>query len=372
MRTAAVILNWNTKEYLRRFLPGLVESCTGLGLDAAGRPLAGVMVADSASTDGSLEMLKEEFPGVRTIPLDDNYGFTGGYNRAIKAIAEAPDAPEYIVLINSDIDVDRNWLLPLVEWMDFHPDCGACGPKLHALLSEGGAYVRSDRFEYAGAAGGFIDRYGFPYCRGRVMKRTALDRGQYDSPADVLWVSGACLVTRTALWKELGGLDDRFFAHMEEIDYCWRLALKGYRINVVPQSTVWHLGGGTLPQDSPWKLQLNFRNNLLLLDNNLAATFVGRGLTREQAERKAARTIRFRKILDSGASLLYMLSGRKDYSDAVRKAHEEFAVMKRKAHQASTGSHKVAGYRNICIILQSALRKERVFDHLDSIYENRH
>ena len=253
MKTAVVILNWNTKGYLQQFLPGLIASTEGMDAE--------VIVADSASTDGSLEMLYHEFPTVRQIRLDRNYGFTGGYNRALAQV-EA----DYYVLINSDIEVPQDWLKPLVAWMDSHPKCGACGPK---LLS----WHDRTRFEYAGAAGGLLDRYGYPFCRGRVMKKVERDEGQYDTPADVFWVSGACLMVRSRLWKKLGGLDDRFFAHMEEIDLCWRLQLAGYRVTVVPASYVYHIGGGTLPNDSPAKLRFNYRNNLLLLENNLAKTF---------------------------------------------------------------------------------------------------
>ena len=241
----------------KHLLPGLIASTEGMDAE--------VIVADSASTDGSLEMLFHEFPAVRQIRLDRNYGFTGGYNRALAQV-EA----DYFVLINSDIEVPEDWLKPLVAWMDTHPKCGACGPK---LLS----WHDRTRFEYAGAAGGLLDRYGYPFCRGRVMKKLEKDEGQYDTPADVFWVSGACLMVRSRLWKKLGGLDDRFFAHMEEIDLCWRLQLAGYRVTVVPESYVYHIGGGTLPNDSPAKLRFNYRNNLLLLENNLDAPGRRRG-----------------------------------------------------------------------------------------------
>ena len=203
MKTSVVILNYNTRDYLRQFLPGLIGSCKELD--------AQVVVTDNASTDGSVAMMQAEFPQVPLIVLDRNYGFTGGYNRALEGI-EA----EYYVLINSDIEVPSGWLKPLVAWMDSHPSCGACGPK---LLS----YAQRDTFEYAGAAGGLVDRYGYPFCRGRVMQRIEKDNGQYDSPAEVLWASGACLMVRSGVWKALGGLDERFFAHMEEIDLCWRM-----------------------------------------------------------------------------------------------------------------------------------------------------
>jgi GT2 family glycosyltransferase len=179
MKTSVVILNYNTRDYLRQFLPGLIESCKELD--------AQVVVADNASTDGSAAMMQAEFPQVPLIVLDRNYGFTGGYNRALEGI-EA----EYYVLINSDIEVPSGWLKPLVAWMDSHPSCGACGPK---LLS----YAQRDTFEYAGAAGGLVDRYGYPFCRGRVMQRIEKDNGQYDSPAEVLWASGACLMVRSGV-----------------------------------------------------------------------------------------------------------------------------------------------------------------------------
>lgn len=183
-------------------------------------------------------MLATAFPEVRRIPLDENYGFTGGYNRALRKI----DA-EYYVLLNSDIEVTDGWLRPLIDVMDNNPDIGACAPKLHSWYDR-------DNFEYAGAAGGYIDSLGFPFCRGRIMKMVEKDSGQYDKQSDVLWATGACLMVRSSLFHKLGGLDDRFFAHMEEIDLCWRMQLEGYRIHIVPESVVYHLGGGTLPQNS--------------------------------------------------------------------------------------------------------------------------
>ncbi len=256
MRTAVVILNWNTKEYLERFLPGLLASATD-GTE--------IMVADSASTDGSMEMLSEKFPTVRQIRMDKNYGFTGGYNRAFNAVCELPDAGdlEYFVLINSDIEVPQDWLKPLTDWMDSHPDCAACAPKLHS-------WYEKDFFEYAGAAGGMLDRFGYPFCRGRVLKRVEKDNGQYDSPAKVFWATGACLMVRKTEYSKMGGLDDRFFAHMEEIDLCWRLRIMGKDGYCVPDSVAYHVGGGTLPKGNPMKTYLNFRNNLTMLYKNLA------------------------------------------------------------------------------------------------------
>ena len=365
-RTAVVILNWNTAEYLRAFLPGLIASCEGI---------ADVVVADSASTDASRDVLREEFPSVKTILLDKNYGFTGGYNRALAEL----DGYEYFVLLNSDIDVPEGWLQPLVEWMDGHPDCGVCGPKLHGLLRSNAAsqdashpaeangapsgYIRTDRFEYAGAAGGKLDCWGFPYCRGRIMGRTAEDHGQYDTPADVMWITGACLLIRTSLWKELGGLDDRFFAHCEEIDLCWRAWLSGWKVTVVPQSVVWHLGGGTLPQNSPWKLKLNFRNNLLMLSNNLASTYLSQGFSQQQAARKAARLLRTRRFIDNLAKIAYICSGYFDYAAAVRQAHKEYKELSLQApekHYDSDGGVQALGKSSI--IIASFLKGKHIFD----------
>ncbi|MEE3375602.1 MAG: glycosyltransferase family 2 protein [Candidatus Cryptobacteroides sp.] len=309
MKTSVVILNYNTRDYLRQFLPGLIKSCKELD--------AQVVVADNASTDGSVAMMQAEFPQVPLIVLDRNYGFTGGYNRALEGI----DA-EYFVLINSDIEVPSGWLKPLVAWMDSHPSCGACGPK---LLS----YAQRDSFEYAGAAGGLVDRYGYPFCRGRVMQRIEKDNGQYDSPAEVLWASGACLMVRSGVWKALGGLDERFFAHMEEIDLCWRMQLRGWKVNIVPESFVYHIGGGTLPNESPFKLRLNFRNNLLLLENNLPATFVANGLPEARARRKTRRRIFVRMCLDGLSALVYLVTRRWVFYQAVVQAHKEYRQLRK-------------------------------------------
>ncbi len=349
MKTAVVILNWNTERYLRAFLPGLVASCP---------PDAEVIVADSGSDDGSLEFLAREFPSLRTIPLGANFGFTGGYNRALAQV-EA----DYFLLINSDIQVASGWLEPLVAYMDAHPECGVCGPKLHALVQRAdGGYERLNRFEYAGAAGGRMDRLCYPFCRGRVLRKTEEDEGQYDAPADLLWVSGACLLTRASLWRELGGLDDRFFAHMEEIDYCWRAQLRGWKVAVVPESTVWHLGGGTLVPKSPWKLELNHRNNLLLLENNLPAT-VGRGA--------AGLRIFVRLLLDWGSAFVYLLSGRPADFRAVVRAHKGYRRLRRETPACCSGRADVKGYYNILIILQSLFHGGGIFRYLRR-YEDSH
>ena len=325
MRIAVVILNWNTEGFLRKFLPGLVRSVeTVHGAE--------VVVADNASTDGSVQVVRELFPDVEILVFERNLGFTGGYNEAFRLLEQSHPEMEYFLLINSDIEVGQAWLEPLVEWMDGHPDCGACAPKLHS-------YQQRDMFEYAGAAGGFIDKYGYPFCRGRVLKTLERDMGQYDSPAEVFWATGACLMVRSELWKRLGGLDSRFFAHMEEIDLCWRMKLEGYSVNVVPSSMVWHVGGGTLPASSPMKLFLNYRNNLLMLSNNLSKHYAveeyreGRGAVQaaQRGIRRARRRIFERMVLDGMSAIVYLLTFKWSYFKAVIRAHNEYRRLKSQA-----------------------------------------
>ena len=361
MKTAVVILNWNTEGFLKKFLPGLLQSVRNV-------EGAEVIVADNASTDGSMTVMKELFPEVRTISFKKNFGFTGGYNKAFEQIDS-----EYFVLINSDIEVTDGWLPPLIEWMDSHPECGACAPKLHS-------WQEKDRFEYAGAAGGYIDRFGYPFCRGRVLKRLETDNGQYDAPQDVFWATGACLMVRSSLYRKLGGLDDRFFAHMEEIDLCWRMQLEGYKVTVIPGSIVYHLGGGTLPASSPFKLFLNYRNNLLMLDNNLARTLALQafrsGMSAEKAairgHRMACRRIRVRKCLDLLSATVYLATLKIQDFKAVIKAHREYRKLR-----TSTDSRRVRQYlenfgtkssvRGIYkkwIILSSLLKGDKIFSSI--------
>lgn len=243
-KIAIVILNWNGAAMMRRYLPTVVKfSCDE----------AALYVADNASTDDSLQLLEADFPGCNVIKLDKNWGFADGYNKALARI-EA----EYYLLLNSDIDVTRHWLTPLVEFMDAHPEAAACQPKLLSLNDRGS-------FEYAGACGGFIDKYGYPFCRGRIFDTLERDNGQYDSRQEIFWATGAALMVRSADYWRAGGLDGRFFAHNEEIDLCWRLRLLGRKIYCIPESVVYHLGGGTLPKGNPMKTFLNFRNNLAML-----------------------------------------------------------------------------------------------------------
>lgn len=250
-KVAIVILNWNGAKMMRRFLPSVIEHSADV---------ADIVVADNASTDDSLQLLASEFPTVRRIVLDRNYGFAGGYNRALWQV-ESP----YYMLLNSDVEVTAGWMDTLLAFMDSHPDVAACQPKLRAEHSR-------HKFEYAGASGGYIDRYGYPFCRGRVFDTVEQDDGQYDDPCEVMWATGAALMIRRDDYWRVGGLDARFFAHNEEIDLCWRLCNIGRKIYCVPQSVVYHVGGGTLPKGNPMKTYLNFRNNLTMLYKNLPDT----------------------------------------------------------------------------------------------------
>ena len=243
-KLAIVILNWNGAKMLRQYLPSVLEYS---------RDEAIVYVADNASTDESITLLKEQFPEVKLILLEKNWGFAEGYNKALQQV----DA-EYYLLLNSDIEVTEGWLTPMLAFMDAHAEVAACQPKLLSI------YQR-DSFEYAGACGGYLDRYGYPFCRGRIFDVVEKDQGQYDEPAKIHWATGAALLVRARIYKEVGGLDGRFFAHQEEIEMCWRMRIHGYQLYCLPESKVYHVGGGTLPKSNPMKTYLNFRNNLTML-----------------------------------------------------------------------------------------------------------
>ena len=288
-RTAVVILNWNGRAMLEAFLPSVVAGSEG----------ARVVVADNASTDDSLAFVRREYPNVEIIELAENYGFAEGYNRALAQV----DA-EFFVLLNSDVEVSAHWLEPLEAYLDAHPDVAAVQPKLLA-------HSEKDRFEYAGACGGFVDWLGYPFCRGRVMSTLEKDAGQYETAQDVLWASGAALMIRRSDWQNAGGLDGRFFAHCEEIDLCWRLRSRGRRVVCVPSSKVWHVGGGTLAAGHPRKTFLNFRNNLLMLYKNLP-------------ERELKRALRLRWWLDRVAALKFLLTDGAAHAKAVMEARREF------------------------------------------------
>ncbi len=336
-KVAVVILNWNGEKMLQTYLPSVISNTD--------HNIADIIVADNGSDDNSLAMLKKEFPSVKVIALDKNYGFAEGYNRAL-----AKCKAEYFVLLNSDIEVTPGWLEPLIYEMDKSSDIAAAQPKIKALLDK-------ERFEYAGAAGGYLDKYGFPFCRGRVIATNEIDNGQYDTSASVMWATGACLVVRSYIFNKVGRLDARFFAHMEEIDLCWRMKNQGYKIMSYPQSTVYHLGGGTLSTDSPRKLFLNYRNNLLLLYKNLP-------------RKKLKRIMVTRWIIDIMSAFVFILQGKPKSAIQVPKAHISFQRMRpsyksvrRKLEAQRTINHHEEVYSG-SIIWQYFVKRNKHFNHL--------
>ncbi len=293
---AVIILNWNGERLLKEYLPSVVEY--------SDNKISDIIVVDNGSTDGSIAMLEKNFPTVGVMRFDRNYGFAAGYN---KALAEVDN--KYVVLLNSDVAVTPGWDVELLAYMEQHPQTAACQPK---ILS----YNRPEYFEYAGACGGFLDKNGYPYCRGRIFGTCEEDSGQYDVSVDLAWASGAALMVRREVYLSCGGLDPDFFAHMEEIDLCWRMRLEGYSVSVVPSSAVYHLGGGSLPAENPYKTYLNFRNNLLMLHKNLP----------EPDRRK----ILFRRrLLDTIAWMKYMATFSWKNAAAIFRAHRDFAVMRK-------------------------------------------
>jgi len=294
MSVAIVILNWNGENYLQKFLPILIDNSLIPGVE--------IIVADNASTDTSLSLLKDKFPTIRTIVFDKNYGFAGGYNKALAEV-EA----DYFVLLNSDVEVTPGWLNPMLAYMDGHEKVAACQPK---ILS----YANRSKFEHAGAAGGYIDRFGFPFCRGRILGLAEEDKGQYNTITDIFWATGACLMIRSNLFWKAGGLDDEFFAHMEEIDLCWRLKSRGYRIVCIPESSVFHVGGGALNYESPHKTYLNFRNNLLMLYKNLPP-------------RLLEKTMYWRFVFDYAAAFQLFITGKPKNAISVFKARRDYKNM---------------------------------------------
>lgn len=293
--TAVVILNWNGAEMMRRFLPEVVRTTPA--------KVADVIVVDNGSSDDSLKVLAEEFPSVKVIAFDINYGFAEGYNRALAMLEH-----EFVVLLNSDVATTDGWLDALQNEMRTNADIAACQPKILSVEAP-------EKFEYAGACGGFIDRHGYPYCRGRIFGHVETDKGQYDTPIDVAWASGAAFMVRRKVYLEVGGLDSAFFAHMEEIDLCWRMRLNGWRLRAIPTSAVYHLGGGSLPVGNPRKTYLNFRNNLLMLYKNLP----------HKGRRKA---LIVRRLLDTIAWGKSVATFHWGDAKAILKAHRDFRRMK--------------------------------------------
>ncbi len=336
-KLAIVILNWNGEQMLRTYLPTVMRYS---------REEAVVYVADNASTDGSLAFLRRDYPQCRLIELEKNWGFAEGYNLALKKI----DA-EYYLLLNSDIEVTHHWLTPMIEYMDTHAEVAACQPKLLSIYDR-------DRFEYAGASGGFLDRFGYPFCRGRIFDTVEADNGQYDDAAEILWATGAALMIRSKDYWEAGGLDARFFAHNEEIDLCWRLRIRGRRIMCLPESYVYHVGGGTLPKSNPMKTFLNFRNNLTMLYKCLP-------------EEELASVMRWRWVLDYMAAW-EMLILKRNIGDfkAIYRARRAFQRWKkdfeadRKAIQSSRKAEKIPEQRMFSLLWQYYVKGRKTFAQL--------
>lgn len=295
MKTSVVILNWNGRKLLEQFLPTVLQHTLNDETE--------VVVADNGSSDDSLDFLKANFPQVPVIILDKNYGFAEGYNRALQQVQS-----EYVVLLNSDVETTENWLSTMIRYIDEHPEISALQPKILAQ-------TRKTHFEYAGACGGFIDRFGYPFCRGRILENVEEDLGQYDSVIPVFWATGACLCIRRKDYFEAGGLDARFFAHMEEIDLCWRLNARGKRVECLPQSVVYHVGAASLAKENPRKTYLNFRNNLLMLYKNSRL-------------RSLIFVFTLRLILDALAFLHLILRGKFENAKSVIEAHKDFFKMR--------------------------------------------
>jgi len=291
LKTAVVILNWNGREFLSRFLPEAVKNT--VSGDTA------VIVADNGSDDDSVEWMSVNHPEIRIIRLEKNYGYAGGYNRALRQI-EA----EYFILLNSDVNVEPGWADKLTTYMDMHPNVGASQPKIRS-------FNNPSAFEYAGAAGGYIDKFGYPFCRGRIFETVEDDRGQYDDTREIFWASGSCMAVRASAFDQCDGFDDSFFVHMEEIDLCWRMQNAGFIICYVPHAVVWHVGGGTLGYGSPEKIYYNFRNSLIMMAKNLPA-------------RHLRRTILTRLLLDGLAAVVLLFREGRAAAAAVVRAHDHF------------------------------------------------
>ncbi|MEI6348381.1 MAG: glycosyltransferase family 2 protein [Bacteroidota bacterium] len=324
-KIAVVILNWNGKKFLEQFLPQVVEYST---------PFAHVVVADNASSDDSIAFLKLKFPEVQIIQNATNGGFSKGYNDALKLI----DA-EYYCLLNSDIEVTPNWIQPIIELMDSDSNIAVCQPKLRS-------WHEPEKFEYAGAAGGFIDKYGYPFCRGRMFMDIEDDENQYDDNREVFWATGACMFVRAELYHKYGGLDEDFFAHMEEIDFCWRMKNVGYKVMYCAQSTVFHVGGGTLPKKSSKKTYLNFRNNILLLYKNLP-------------KKKLLPVFFVRLILDIIAAIRFLFDSGSADAWAVVRAHANFYGSLR----YNLLKRNKLPHRHVSMILNKNLVLEYFFKH---------
>ncbi|MDF2449807.1 MAG: putative glycosyltransferase [Bacteroidota bacterium] len=324
-KVAVVILNWNGRVFLEKFLPSVIEHSSG----------AQIIVADNQSSDDSIIFLNEHYPQVRVIINPSNDGFSKGYNLALKQVQAS-----YYVLLNSDVEVTENWIQPILELMRSDDSIGACQPK---ILD----YNHKSLFEYAGASGGFIDKYGYPFCRGRIFNVLESDKGQYDFTTEVFWATGACMFVRAEAFWKVNGFDDDYFAHMEEIDLCWRMKNIGYRVFVEPKSTVYHVGGGTLNKLSPRKTFLNFRNNLITLTKNSNAPLL-------------FLKVFYRMLLDGVAAIKFLLEGHGAHFFAVIKAHGSYYLLLNSTLKKRKAMKAMPGFRNST---KGVYRKNIVFSH---------
>ncbi|WP_219921547.1 glycosyltransferase family 2 protein [Rufibacter sp. XAAS-G3-1] len=333
---AVVILNWNGRRWLEQFLPSVLQNS----------PETEVIVADNASTDDSVAFLRQHYPQVRLIQLEENLGFCEGYNQALRQV----DAT-YYVLLNSDVEVTLNWLVPMADLLEKNPQIAACQPKIKS-------FHQRSHFEYAGAAGGFLDAYGYPFCRGRLFDTLEEDQGQYDDVRPVFWATGACLFIRAKAYWEAGGLEPKFFAHMEEIDLCWRLQNLGYQIYYQGFSTVYHVGGGTLPKANPRKTFLNFRNGAALLYKNLA-------------DEEVTRILYTRLVLDGVAAAQFFLKGEWREVQAIYQAHRAFFAdksfwkEKRKETESKKKTAELTGWSPQSVVWQYFVKGKKKFSALD-------
>ncbi|WP_414458225.1 glycosyltransferase family 2 protein [Flavobacterium sp. NG2] len=326
MKIAVVILNWNGQSLLKQFLPSVVEFS----------PEATVYVADNASTDDSITFIKSNFPTVLIVQNKGNFGFAKGYNEALQHI----EADVY-ALVNSDIEVTQNWLQPIIKTFENEPQTAVIQPKILDFKNK--AY-----FEYAGAAGGFIDKFGYPYCRGRIFDTIEKDNGQYNDEREIFWASGACFFIRTAIYKELKGFDDDFFAHQEEIDLCWRIINKGHTIKYNPNTVVYHVGGATLEQGNPKKTYLNFRNSLSMLVKNLPGKWL-------------IPILFCRLILDGIAGLQFISKGKWSHFTAILKAHFSFYNSIPNTYKKRNTNQSPKYYHSPSIIYQYYVNNGKVF-----------
>lgn len=337
MEIAVVILNWNGRKLLEEYLPSVTEYSVG----------ATVYVADNASTDDSVDFVKSNYPTIKIVQNNDNGGFAKGYNDCLKKIKA-----DYYVLLNSDIKVSSNWIQPVISYMESQENMAACQPKVLSLLEP-------EKFEHAGAAGGFLDKYYFPFCRGRVFQEIEEDQHQYDDNREIFWATGACMFIKADLFHSAGGLDEKFFAHMEEIDLCWRMKNLGYKIGYCGESHIYHLGGGTLNYMTPRKTYLNFRNSLYMITKN----YRGNLFT----------LVFYRLLIDGLAGIRFLFMGEFKHLKAILSAHfdyykdlKHFRKIRKEYKSQNAGKENNTGYYRKSIVLQKFLKKRTKFSQLET------